>query len=233
MSVNDWLPEFVAEHRIRHPHAGLPPYDTEEGRVVYESWRSNFVRRGIHDLDVATAASEMLAAEDHYPKDHLKLLCGFAVAVYRERSPAAAAKPSAPEFPTSPPPGVTAASRGCPECRGTGWARRHAVWLTMRRAFLLDLFCRCPAGRWRKEFDPELRKPGGCRQHDDLQARPELWDAGLRFAAWDEWPCPHDLELPEGTEGKWRYLEPGEPTPTFDREDLADCLKQTPTRGNP
>lgn len=218
MKPLEWNALF-REHTARHPFARLPDPATEAGALFFAPWAKELGRLGA-DARAFTAASERLM---HDPprshRDHWPALRRQVDRVMRER----VSPPPAPaQF--APPREVEAASRACPECSGTGWARRHAVWFGLPRAFVVVLFCRCPAGRWRKENDPELLQGERARQHDDLRARPELWDPSLSSDLWDRRPGFHDLETPKVAEGKWRYLAPGEPAPAYDRRELASRI---------
>jgi hypothetical protein len=96
------------------------------------------------------------------------------------------------------------ASRDCPECKGSGWAKRQAQWHSMARPFTVTLFCRCPLGAWRHAHDPDPR-----RNHDALQARPEIWDARLSHPTWTDRPIAPDVDVDADCEGLWHYLPPG------------------------
>jgi hypothetical protein len=104
-------------------------------------------------------------------------------------------------------------SAGCPECDGGGWAHRLGYWHSIPRPFRLDLFCRCPAGRFRKENDVELQINDRKRKHDDLQANPDLWLPGLSHPTWSDVPCGHDMEIDPECAGLWWYADPSEPSP--------------------
>lgn len=204
--VEDWFPGWLTGHLLRHARASLPTPESEEGRLVYPSWIRLFKQRGIDDPDVAAEASERLLADPPPPRMHLAKLLEAAKEIARAHAERESSGSHQPAF------GLVRASElsaGCPECHGTGWATRKARWHSMARVFLLDLFCRCPAGRWRKANDPELSRGERMRQHDDLQARPELWDASLSFKHWSGRPCGHDL-MTEGCEGEGRewWYEP-------------------------
>lgn len=110
--------------------------------------------------------------------------------------------------PAQPDARAAAASRDCPECKGSGWASRRAAWHSLPRPFVVDLFCRCPLGRWRKAHDPDPR-----RNHDDLQARPQLWDSRLTHPTWRDRPTEPDVDIDADCAGKWRYLGVDEPAP--------------------
>jgi hypothetical protein len=116
MAVSDWFVDWLEDHRVRHAGANLPDPSSDEGLTVYSGWRSNFVRRGIHDRDVATAASELLQSEVHYPKDHFALLCDLATRLYQERQPASATTGAQPlEV-------ARLQSKACERCHGGGFA---------------------------------------------------------------------------------------------------------------
>jgi hypothetical protein len=218
--IDDWFSDFLAEHRARHPHALLPEMDSEDGASLYVAWRKVFVLRGIHHPDVATEASQMLTGETlPGPRHHFPRLVELAIGIYKARNPEPSrAKPAgtAPDMGPPPvPPALAAECRDCPECGGTGWANRHAVWQGMG-VFKLDLFCRCDAGRWRISNDHELTRGDRTRKHDDLQANPEIWDQSKTHRTFDAYPARHDLVMPPGSDGKWRYLTPGEEVPSAD-----------------
>ena len=100
-------------------------------------------------------------------------------------------------------------SRDCPECMGSGWARRRVKWHSAPRPFLLDLFCRCPLGRWRIMLDVARH-----RSFDDLQARPDLWHPDRDHPTWSSRPLPPEVDVDAGDEARgWRYLGLDEPAP--------------------
>lgn len=208
--VEEWFPAWLEAHLMRHPNSNLPASESEEGQTVYSAWVKLFRRHGVHDAEIATEASERLLLAPPRPREHFSRLLDAARDAYRAR----AARVLADEH--RPAPGLAEASvlsAGCPECQGVGWATRRGKWHSMARIFSLALFCRCPAGRWRKAHDPELTRGDQVRQHDDLQARPALWDRRLSFPNWDMRPCVADLDLGADCEGKWCYLWPDDATP--------------------
>ncbi len=91
--------------------------------------------------------------------------------------------------------GAIERSKGCPECHATGWASRPAYWHSIPRPILVQLFCRCPAGRFQKAHDPELFK------------------GDLSHPTWSDRPCGHDMVIDPECAGLWWYAAIGEAAP--------------------
>lgn len=64
-----WFPDWILEHRIRHPHAALPDPETTAGDVFYQAWILDLERAGA-TLAEATEASQRLQSEVYYPSAH-------------------------------------------------------------------------------------------------------------------------------------------------------------------
>jgi hypothetical protein len=162
--VEDWLPDWVEEHRARHPGSFLPPFASEEGTELYEAWRAVFVKNGLQDYAVATEASKHLVGEKiAQPRDHLPTLITLAVGIYKQRQ--------AQGLPTEGGGGADArkaaedASRGCAPCGGTGLGtvyRPDPCPAQYRHASAVCYCDDCPYGRWieknHREKAPDVRK---------------------------------------------------------------------------
>ena len=75
---------------------------------------------------------------------------------------------------------------------------------------MVDMFCRCPHGRWRKDNDPDLDKG---RNYDDLQAWPAIWNSGVNFPLWSSKPVSAESIAEPDTERQWFYVPPGQAAP--------------------
>jgi hypothetical protein len=120
--------------------------------------------------------------------------------------------------PPAPPADAVRASADCPECKGTGWAKRRAAWHSLVRPFVVELGCRCPLGAWRIGQDDGMR--------DALQSNPDVWDSRLSHRTWSKRPSPSPLIPDPDSDGKWRYLHPDEPAPA-PMANLRDVAGQT------
>jgi hypothetical protein len=164
--VKDWFTDWLIDHLIRHAREGLPEIESEEGRVLYESWRKALVLKGVQDLSVATEASIRLVADPpRFPRDHFPALLAIAVGLYRDRNDGDAETPDTRDA-------AEAASRGCERCGGGGLAVVYHRRSTMRDLARDDrgriipptvsAYCVCPAGRWieanHRERSPDTRK---------------------------------------------------------------------------
>lgn len=313
MPVDDWFYGWYLGHTARHPRHDWPDLDTDKGAVFYAGLRDLLVKKGVHDLDVATEASELMLdnppkyLDQHGPALHAAAVqifkaraadaagnpiddresaaiaskacrycdgIGLAVvwaskpdpekkigetasaycicalgrwaeANHREKSPdvrkripdlrdvlngrsfwrlnppgMAAAEPSRVAVGVAPQPDRDAveASMDCPECEGTGWAKRRALWHSMDRPYLIILTCRCPLGAWRSAHDEQ-------GMYDSLQANPRVWDGTLSHPTWTRRAIDSPCITAEGTDGEWRYLHPSEPAPPVG--DLHDMARRT------
>jgi len=91
--------------------------------------------------------------------------------------------------------------KDCPECEGTGLARRHWSSPGLPSPMMVDLLCRCPAGSHRRETLDR-------RDLADLQSLPELWSPWLSHPSWSPSPTepPSHRPSPDG----W-FLPPSPP----------------------
>lgn len=173
--VDDWFAGFLAEHLARHSGFGLPVLGSEEGVVLFASWRKVFIERGIHDLDVATAASERLTGETlKYPREHFPRLVELAIEVYKTRN---AAQTNGIEADS-----IEAArliSADCPHCSGQGMTTvYHPQPDPVNRVpESVSAHCVCPAGRW-------IRRRIGETDAILLRRIPDLADVIERRTAW-------------------------------------------------
>ena len=217
--VRDWIGGFLVAHSERFKPADWPRSGTPELRQFTSDWlRAMAVLDPPATLDEATTASEsLLLTPPDFRRQHIPAIVA---AIKARRAATAPGRPAATSCPDPAQVEARERSRDCPECRGTGWAQRFVLWHSIRRPFAVDLFCRCAYGRWHKAHDPDE-----IRDHDDLQAQPELWNPTMTFAGWAPRPIVPDLVIDPDCEGRWRYLGLDEPTPRAIRPaDLADAL---------
>lgn len=154
MAVEDWIADFYVLHRQRHPGAFLPSEDTEEGIDLVKALRSNFVHRGVHDFEVADAASQLLLCEEiARPRDHLPALIRIAVGIYRQRVEARGGSTLGQGGSLVE---AERASAGCVYCGGDGFASlrlreplaRYARGGGTPYRHTAVTPCVCLAGRW-------------------------------------------------------------------------------------
>lgn len=158
MAVDDWFFDFYAAHVARHPRDDWPDLESEAGAVFFSGLRRTFVDRGVHDADVAEAASVALMAEKLWKvSDHPPALHKAAVAIYQARGgrhgEAASDRDSA-----------ALASRDCAYCSGEGLAAVYASRPDPARRIpeSVSAWCVCALGRWversHRERSPDVRK---------------------------------------------------------------------------
>jgi hypothetical protein len=188
-------------HRRKHLLARLPDPDDDDSTEFYGHWLASLTEMGataqqLEQVSARLADNPPRTAREHWPA--IRKILGDLKQAGRVIVEIAAG--TIPEV-------IATACRACPECEGQGWAIRYGRWHSIPRAFKVSLFCRCSAGRWRKANDPELLRGDRVRLHDDLQDRPDLWDANLRHATWKDRRCGHDTGLPGAVENRdWWYL---------------------------
>ena len=147
MPVDDWFwSRWLPEHRTRHERVGLPTIDSDAGVELFNSWRSNFIHRGISDYAVANDASVQLVGEKlPHSSEHFPRLVEIAIGIYRARNVAetGGVEPSSFEA-------AKLASLSCEFCGGHGMTcvyhpqPDHARKVPESAAS----HCLCPAGRW-------------------------------------------------------------------------------------
>lgn len=206
--VDEWFFQWLEFHQMLHPNRQWMRGDQPNAFEFYTGWIESFERIGA-TLDVAQRASRNL--QENPPKflnEHLPAIKNAIGELKRVEATVAATggmdRPS--------PEQVEAAMRSndCPECQGTGWARRQAHWPSHSWTPMLDMFCRCPHGRWRKANDPDLATG---RNYDDLQAWPSIWDSSLNSPLWSNKPVTAESIADPDTENQWYYLPPSEAAP--------------------
>lgn len=165
MAVNEWFFDWALEHRARHPHAFLPTLESSEGETLYEAWRSSFVHKGIHDLEIATEASKLLTGETlKAPRDHFPRLCELAVGLYKARDAAASPSGAADNGREA----AEAASKDCPHCGGSGWAWVSRLVPSYNESIPVNArtYCVCRHGQWLREQHqrqaPEVTRRMAC-----------------------------------------------------------------------
>jgi hypothetical protein len=204
--IHEWLQGFLADMRDAFPPADWPAPGTEAYDAFFELFRRAFARNGISEQEARDALTLLAEDPPRWKAEAIQKTVA-AVKINREMATAnPAAQPAQGPPVLVPPREAVAVSQDCPECGGTGWARRRAKWETIDRPFELDLTCRCPLGMWRSAHDEE-------GMYDSLQAAPEVWDATLMHRTWTARVIPSPCLTAEGSEGKWRYLHPDEPAP--------------------
>jgi hypothetical protein len=169
-TVYEWFGRWMRYHQRLYQHlkGWVDPGDDE----YYLGWVEALARAGATE-DLAMHASRLLQARKAFRSDHLAMLVEIVGDLRRKAAEAGATR--LPVY-TAEQLDAMQASAACPECDGTGWARRRAAWHSIPRPFVVDLYCRCPHGRW--------RRLGADGNHDDLQGRPELWDPALDSPTW-------------------------------------------------
>ncbi len=222
--VNDWFYRWLEFHQRLHPHRSWVRAESSDAPEFYQGWIEALARMGATEDLARQASKDLQAGDPGFPNKHLGAIQSAIRNLRRTVTAGHAAPVVSPEQQR-----CAALSAGCPECDGTGWARRRVLFdnLAAFGPSMVDMFCRCPLGRWRTRTDPDLTREPFHRCYDDLQAHPDLWDPALSFPVWSEVVCLHDLE-DDGIGGPYRYLKPGEECEkTFrPREDARSFLKK-------
>ena len=208
MHVDEWFFQWLEYHQMLHRNRQWIRSENPNAPEIYAGWIESFERIGATS-ELAHRASRRL--QENPPKFLNEHLPAIRHAIFELRKSESTTATQGPERATPDQVQAAIESHECPECDGTGWARRQAYWPSLRWSPFVDMFCRCPHGRWRKITDADLRTDG--RNYDDLQAWPSLWNPDLTFPLWSNRPVkPESIAIPE-TEGKWHYLPPSRPAP--------------------
>lgn len=218
MAVKEWIGGFLKRHSARFGPHDWPSADatgdsdaTREYVEFVKGWIRALSLKEIKQAEADEASLRLTLTPPHYRQEHIPMLIAAVLALRAEKLAKANPTGGAPKDPVR----VAAELRcqDCPECGGSGMATRCALWHSIKNAFYLKLFCRCELGSYLKANDPDMLKPNQKRNYDDLQARPELWIAGLSHASWSRKPVEPDVDIEPECVGKWRYIVPGEQTP--------------------
>lgn len=198
-TVLSWFTRWMHYHQRLFQH--LKGWVDPDDDVYYQGWVEALAKAGATEA-LAMSASRVLQTRKAFRSDHLAMILEIVGDLRRKMAELGASK--APAY-TAEQVDAAEASASCPECEGRGWARRRFKWHSFPRPFVVDLYCRCPHGRWRRAND-------NSDNFDDLQGRPALWDPALSSPLWSDEPTPFPL-IPDDPAGKWRYLGVGEAAP--------------------
>lgn len=197
-----WFPGWLDFHQFLFRHLSFVDYKETRGPVYYAAWIEEFGRLDA-TYDLAAGASKALQRRDDLQDSighHLPALCAMIARLSTELSARAPRVMTIGERARSE-------SRDCPECRGTGLARRRTVMAGFPWNLAVCLYCRCPLGRYLLDRDQTSEAPP-C--YDDLQALPELWSNRVSHASWSDRPAARARQAFEPNEFGVRYLRPGE-----------------------
>lgn len=80
--VEDWLPAFLARHRMRYRPFDWPEPDTEEEIVYARLWLRAFIERDVTEEEAEEASESLATQAPRYRSDHIPAVIR---AVERER----------------------------------------------------------------------------------------------------------------------------------------------------
>jgi hypothetical protein len=152
-----WFANWMGYHQSLHPDRRWVDPETSQGFDFYEGWIEAFEEIEATEK-LARMASKKLQTKKFYFNEHLAKILEIIGDLKRTQ-------PAGPSVSDAPDPELLAASHksaNCPECHGSGWELKRAIWHTIPRPFIVQVACHCPAGRWRKAHgedpnpDPEF-----------------------------------------------------------------------------
>ncbi len=182
LPVNEWFFQWLEFHQMLHPNRQWMRGENPNACEFYAGWIESLQNIGV-TYDLAQRASRHL--QENPPKFLNEQLPAIRNAIFELRKAESTSVTQGPDRVTPEQVQAAIKSNDCPECEGTGWARRQAHWPSLRWTPMVDMFCRCPHGRWRKQNDPDVAKG---RNYDDLQAWPAIWNPGLDSPLWSNKP---------------------------------------------
>lgn len=215
--VREWFFTWLEYHQFLHPHRNWIKPEHINAGTFYAGWIETLEAFGATEELCRRASRKLQEASPKFLNNHLPDLKSVLID-FRKSAPLGIVTGDG-DYVNPEQVKAATASHECPECNGTGWATRRAYWPSFDWMPTVDMFCRCPHGRWRRINDPDLAQ-GKPRNHDDLQAHPELWNSEIGFSLWSARPTNPDVDI-EDMAGQWRYLKPGEAAPEGARTRLS------------
>lgn len=166
-SVESWFDGWAGFHMEVNPRDDWESLDAAP--AFWGNWRSQFVRHGLHDAEVAIDASQRISLLELRKKgDHLRHLLEAATEVYRERRESfqsahgvARSREAAQEE-----------ARGCLDCNGVSGIAIRYVHAELEGRFKtaagrplpfgasITFYCPCALGRWMKVAEAVEDEPG-------------------------------------------------------------------------
>lgn len=212
-SVMEWFfRPWLKSHQEIHGSRYWVKWDADEAIVHYRGWVEAFERWRVtpEEADEVTRRLQEIGVPG--PNKQLPVIKDALYSLRRSRK----VKDDKPATETRSAGEIAAEERsgGCPECtdeksrRPTGWARRRFKADGFPWALFVELYCRCPLGRFRERSAPD-RGAGEARHFSDLQLLMELWDGTLHHDSWDYSDPPVPSYHVQGVHGG-RYLTPRE-----------------------
>lgn len=148
--LRDWFPTHAARHSAAHP--AYPAVGTPEYTRLYSDWFDELKRNNVDGDEAEAASKSLLTHKDAaFRNNHLRLLLDYVEAARK-------AKLEAPPILAGSREAAEVASRACPDCDGSGYAkraRRDGLPFTVTTRAGVDhesativAACRCAYGRW-------------------------------------------------------------------------------------
>lgn len=204
-AVRTWFAAWLDFHQLVFRHLDWLGLDEAGGEDFYDAWILELARANA-TYETAIAASQTMQRRADLQTSvakHLPALGEMVRCAASARSCSGArASPAMAE--------ARSESVDCPECKGTGYARRRTVYREQRWHISVTLYCRCSLGRYLLDHAQDDRDRG--ERFDDLQAMPELWNPALSHRTWSDRPARRTRQPFETGVAECRYLVP-EPPP--------------------
>ena len=165
MAVADWWDGWLAEHLAIHSRVGLPAPGEPGADAMYSAWRSEIIRRGIHEHALALQASQRLAAESvRHGSQHFARFVEVALVILRERTTGGADDQYTARM----------SSRDCEWCFGDGLAPVIMPEVIKGMTYRGVVPCWCDYGLWyQRAWDRPGERPVATL--DDVIAGRTMW----------------------------------------------------------
>lgn len=149
--VHEWFPDWLDNHVYLFDKPYWPKPNTERYDATFKAWKNQFIKKGLHDKDLAYEISEEMTSEPPEHLDqHLPAILTLAARVYRERNLALKGDPND---------GLAVLkelSRDCEYCTGQGFATLwHAAPDEVRagyKEYSTSAWCVCRYGQWIQNY---------------------------------------------------------------------------------
>lgn len=185
-----WFFDWLTSHQELHGSKAWIPVADERAVKFYEGWIEAFNRWHISKDDAYTISKRLQEEASPHPDKQLAWIKDAYFTMHKARREAKGVQ--AEESKSGHEITATERSEGCPECtensKATGYAKRRLVIAGFPWAMKVDLYCRCPLGRYFEQTAPDRNK-GSKRDYSDLQLLMDVWDGTLNHHSWD-WSEP-------------------------------------------
>lgn len=200
--VEGWIGDFFVKHTVRCPREDWPAPATEDESTTLDAWKHAFVTRGVERRFADVASLDMAAAPPRFLSEHLPELVRLALELRRAEDAVPGADPLTSLE------AATIASRGCPDCGGSGGAVRyvHPGIHGKVRTFgghvapvgmAVTYPCSCPLGRF---VARGLRQEGQASDPLTVDQYPSL---RMGRVSWSDAPDNRHRHRPESWDHEW------------------------------